>query len=148
MRTKETIAAEIAEQARILAESVQAGNEAQRRLGLLLAELNVRGEPTARAIIHIAAAAFSLPADTLLSKSRKEWVFLARACAMEMMRESGWTQERIGLAFVSDDKPGGLDHSTVKHAVKTLKDRMAQDESLRNRVTRAIDTMNRGGKPE
>lgn len=68
-------------------------------------------EATRDAIVCKVAKRTGVPARAIVSRSRTDEVFAARARAMRALRAMGYSFPQIGKAF-------GRDHSTVIHAVR------------------------------
>ena len=73
-------------------------------------------------ILDLVSDHFKVPVDTLQSKTRKRHVVIARQMSMYLIQKlTDQTLKNIGETF------GGRDHSTVIHAVKTIRDLMETD---------------------
>jgi len=78
--------------------------------------------PSLRRIVRQTARCFSLTMGELRGPSRRQTVVLARGVAMVLARDlTGLSYERIGHYFK------GRDHTTVLHACRTTKVRLAAD---------------------
>ena len=74
-------------------------------------------------IINQASETFGVKKDDIYGKGRKQEVALARQAAMYLSKELTHNSlKSIGLFF------GGRDHSTVIHACKTIKEKIAADD--------------------
>ncbi len=101
----------------------------QREVDLDLAKEIVRSfvkqmnkEITMEYILDLVSDHFKVPVDTLQSKTRKRHVVIARQMSMYLIQKlTDQTLKNIGETF------GGRDHSTVIHAVKTIRDLMETD---------------------
>jgi hypothetical protein len=71
----------------------------------------------------------------LFSKTRKREVVLARQMLMYFTKE--YTKEsfaHIGSNFKSEQNPKGLDHATVMHGCKTIKNLIDTDKIIANKI--------------
>lgn len=79
-------------------------------------------EITIEYILDLVSEHFKVPVDTLQSKTRKRHVVIARQMSMYLIQKlTDQTLKTIG------DTLGGRDHSTVIHAVKTIRDLIETD---------------------
>ncbi|MFH1235420.1 MAG: helix-turn-helix domain-containing protein [Parcubacteria group bacterium] len=87
-------------------------------------------------------SAFGIPLAQLCSKRRTQEVARARMAAMYLARTLmiGCSLKTIGSHY------GGRDHSTVIHAVNTVRERLKIETDLRCRVTHALELIS--GEPE
>ena len=81
------------------------------------------------AIQRIVGEEMAIPVDDMKAKSRKREVVQARQIAMYFAKEL--TQESLKAI---GDHFGGRDHSTVIHALQTVKDLMATDKNFKQSV--------------
>lgn len=76
---------------------------------------------------------FELP--ELLKKNRKREIVFARMVCMSALRfEHGWTLKKVGVFF-------NQDHTTVMHAIDTVKNLSQTDEKIRVQVKRFCPSM-------
>lgn len=88
-----------------------------------------RPQPTIEEIIKIVCAFFDVKRIDLLGKRRHKSISLPRQICMTFARHhTRLSLEEIGAQF------GGRDHTTVIHAVKTVKAKRKQDRSFDNTV--------------
>ncbi len=84
-------------------------------------------------IIESVADKFDVSKADLVSEKRQSNISLARHVAMYIIREvTGLSLENIGNKF------GGKKHSTVKHSIDIVVDKMAHDIKLKNSVNNII----------
>ncbi len=75
--------------------------------------------PRVRTILEAVAAETGVPAEAIVSRSRKPAIYAARREAIGRLRaETQWPPGRIGMIF-------GLDRTTVMHALGLLRRRRA-----------------------
>lgn len=72
-----------------------------------------------------------MPLEKLKSKSRKREVITARFIYWYHLRENRYTYEEIGRMF-------GMNHATVIHAVRTVDNFIAIDDSYIEKFLKAI----------
>ena len=90
------------------------------------------------AIVQYVSEEFGVPPDTIVGKSRKREVVIARHTAMYLAKESTHRSlKSIGLHFA------GRDHSTVIHAIKTVQHRLEQDSEFQNKIISLQRTLKR-----
>ena len=84
-------------------------------------------------IIESVADKYDLSRSDIVSEKRNANIALARNVAMYVIREvTGLSLENIGNKF------GGKKHSTVKHSIDTIDERMAHDIKFKNTVYNII----------
>ncbi len=77
-------------------------------------------------VINVACLFFKLSREELISSCRQREIAFARQCAMRYIREN------LRVSLLSTGKLfGSRDHTTVIHAVKTLKNLCYVDERIR-----------------
>ncbi|GAB4324906.1 MAG: chromosomal replication initiator protein DnaA [Candidatus Zixiibacteriota bacterium] len=104
---------------------------------LLRDSLTIRLRPiTVPRIVATVSDLFGVPKDAILSKRRTQQVALARHTCMYLARTlTNLSLKAIGAEF------GGKDHSTVIHAVNTVRDSIGHDAHLRSLVEQAQSTL-------
>jgi chromosomal replication initiator protein len=78
---------------------------------------------------RIAAKAFDVPVETLVLKTRKREIVMARQVAMYLIQKN----EKLSLKSIGEAF-GGRDHTTVIHSKDTVSDLMYSDENYRRKV--------------
>lgn len=97
-------------------------------------------EVSAPAIIEETANYFGITPDEICSTSRTQTLVRARQVAMYLCRElTELSLPKIGSEF------GGKDHTTVMHAVKKIRQLMAERRSVYNQVTELTNLIKNGG---
>lgn len=85
-------------------------------------------------IQKVAAADFSVPENSMVSKRRTADIAFARQVAMHIARElTGLSLNQIGARF------GGRDHTTVLHACQKVERMIGADDDFRLRVDRMVE---------
>ena len=85
---------------------------------------------------------FDLTLDTLISKSRKQEVAVARQIAMFLSKRlTPYPLKMIGLHF------GNRDHSTVVHAVQTVEKKCKNDSSFARMIDEFTETIKQKHAP-
>ncbi|MBD3299109.1 MAG: chromosomal replication initiator protein DnaA [candidate division Zixibacteria bacterium] len=100
---------------------------------LLRDSLTLRSRPiTIPRIIAVVSDLYAVPKEAILSKRRTQSVALARHTCMYLARTlTNLSLKAVGAEF------GGKDHSTVIHAVNTIRDSIGHDAHLRSLVEQA-----------
>ncbi len=87
-------------------------------------------------ILRVTAKHFSLDAEDLRSKGRRQELVVARQAAMYLIREmTSHSYPEIGQFF------GGRDHSTVMYAVQKMAEQVAHDDDLTRRIRQIQETL-------
>ena len=95
-------------------------------------------ELTIESIQKHVANHFDVPLDILISKSRKQDIAQARHIAMYLTKRlTKFPLKMIGLKF------GNRDHSTVVHAINSVKKKQSHDRSFRISVDRLLENIGR-----
>jgi chromosomal replication initiator protein len=99
----------------------------------------VIGKPPIQRIQETVAQHFGFPVDTLVGKSRRREIALARMIAMSLALEAtNLTLKEIGQCF------GGRDHSTVIHARKTTQELREKDRVFKESYERLVKRISSG----
>ena len=84
-------------------------------------------------IIESVADIYDISKSDIISEKRNANISLARNVSMYVIREvTGLSLENIGQKF------GGKKHSTVKHSIDTVEEKMARDIKFKNTVYNII----------
>ena len=110
-------------------------------ISLELARSTMLSRPTKRRpsvsidnIQKATASFFEVPLDLLLGSTRKQEVTAARHVGMYLCKSlTGAPLKAIGRHF------GNRDHSTVIHACRSVKEKLAKDPGFENLVTQLLD---------
>ncbi len=87
---------------------------------------NIHKEITVDYIQNLVAEHFKIPVEHLKSKTRKRQIVIARQLSMYLAKKmTNQSLKAIGDTF------GGRDHSTVIHAIKTVRDMMDTDPAFK-----------------
>ena len=88
-------------------------------------------------IINEVCRVYSVTPEDLKSGKRSAGIVFPRHVAMHIMnRVTNLTQDEIGKYF------GGKDHSTVIYAIKTVNQKMEQDQSVKSTIDEIINNLN------
>lgn len=92
-------------------------------------EKQCAGRPSIERILNVVAGHFNLSRSEFLSRRRTKNLVFPRQIAMFLAKElTIWSLPAIGRKF------GGMDHTTILHAVRKITPLVQRDESVRDTV--------------
>jgi len=116
-------------------------------------EINDRlfgGRATPKSVIHVTAAYYGLSVDEIKVRTKLARIVKPRQVALYIMRTfcrqvryQGHEMALVPFSFIRIAGYFGLDHATVIHSVKRVKDRMQKDEKCAAAVADIVALLGR-----